>query len=53
MSLYDALGPHRMRGNGAGDRRRVGALLAVETQPRRGAVQIAERGGGTSGLHLR
>jgi hypothetical protein len=34
-------------GPGAGDRRGVLALLAVKPEPRRGAVQVAERRGGT------
>jgi hypothetical protein len=35
----------------AGDRRRVPALLAIEPEPRCGAVQITEGRGGASGLH--
>jgi hypothetical protein len=40
-------------GHGAGDRRRVPALHAVEPQPRCGAVQVAERRGGAQGFHGR
>ena len=34
---------------GAGDRRRVPAPLAIEPEPRRGAVQVAERRGSARG----
>jgi hypothetical protein len=37
----------------AGDRRRVSALLAIQPEPGRGAVQVAERRSGASGLHRR
>ena len=38
---------------GTGDRRRVPAPLAIEPEPGRGAVQIAENRGGTRRLHGR
>ena len=40
-------------GHGAGDWRRVSALLAIEPQPRCGVLQVTKRGGGTRGLHGR
>jgi hypothetical protein len=40
-------------GHGAGDRRGVSALLAIQPEPGRGAMQVAEGRGGARGLHGR